>query len=77
MSTTCSLGAPYDAIVSSLGIHTLVGHGANESVIPPKYERVFELILGALNPGGHFVFADHVGLLPVYRQSHLTVLHEA
>lgn len=61
-------GAPYDVIISSLGIHALVGHGSDENDAQPKYQQVFKIILDSLIPGGHLVYADHVGVLPLYRQ---------
>ena len=64
-----SSGSPYDLIVSSLGVHTLAGHGLDEKSAVPKYRQVFYLISEALLPGGHFIYADHVGILPLYRQS--------
>ena len=65
-------GAPYDVIISSLGIHALVGHGSDENDAQPKYQQVFKIILDSLIPGGHLVYADHVGVLPLYRQSYST-----
>ena len=62
-------GAPYDCIVASLGVHTLVGHGATGEIAVSMYEKAFKLILSALKPGGHFIYGDHVGVLPLYRHS--------
>lgn len=64
-------GAPYDCIVASLGIHTLVGHGVSEETAVSQYTKAFQLIFSALWPGGHFIYGDHVGVLPLYRQLRL------
>jgi len=61
-------GSPYDCIVASLGVHTLVGHGVSGDAAVANYEKAFKLVLSALKPGGHFIYGDHVGILPLYRQ---------
>ena len=60
-------GSPYDCIVASLGVHTLVGHGVSDDAAVANYEKAFKLVLSALKPGGHFIYGDHVGILPLYR----------
>merc|ERR1712136_425839 len=64
-------GAQYEAVVGSLAIHTLVGHSVAKENIEYRYIKVFQVVLNSLKPGGHFIMADHVELLPVYRQLQL------
>jgi len=68
-------GSPYDCVTASLGIHTLVGHGVSTEAAVSQYTKAFQLILSALKPGGHFIYGDHVGELPLYRQ--LRLMEEA
>eukprot|EP00462_Mataza_sp_D1_P023717 CAMPEP_0175129218 /NCGR_PEP_ID=MMETSP0087-20121206/5349_1 /TAXON_ID=136419 /ORGANISM="Unknown Unknown, Strain D1" /LENGTH=214 /DNA_ID=CAMNT_0016411341 /DNA_START=71 /DNA_END=712 /DNA_ORIENTATION=+ len=74
-STLSLLGAPFHVIVSTLGLHVLVGHHADSNKATAGYKILFDLLFCSLLPGGHFIFGDHVGLLPVYIQ--LKLMEEA
>ncbi len=62
-------GGPYDLVVASLALHTIVGHDAHEQAeVESRYELLFQGVRDALLPGGHLLIADHVGTLSLYRQ---------
>merc|ERR1719430_1226329 len=68
-SGACLPGGPYDMIVASLALHTLVGHQAqSEEDVINRYKTVFEVIYKGLKPGGHLMIADHVGVCGLYSQ---------
>jgi len=43
--------------------------------LPERMKAVFQAIFNSLEPGGHLVFGDHVGAMPLFRQ--LQLLEEA
>ncbi|DBA02165.1 TPA: hypothetical protein N0F65_004800 [Lagenidium giganteum] len=74
---------PVDTIVGCLALHVLVekpqhyaqaGSNMPDTATLPvadQYERLFALMLRSLKPGGHFIFADHVGQLGLFHQLQL------
>jgi SAM-dependent methyltransferase len=36
--------------------------------VEERYEKLFEILYNSLRPGGHLIFGDHVGQLPLYQQ---------
>lgn len=66
-------GGKYDVIVSSLGMHVIVGHDSQgQQGLTDRYARLFKGLLLVLRPGGHLIFGDHVGNMGVGQ--HLEVL---
>lgn len=61
-------GGPYDVILASLALHTIVGHDTEGAEVESRYELLFRGIHDALTPGGHLIAGDHVGTLGLYRQ---------
>lgn len=61
-------GGPYDVIVASLALHSMLGTDAEGAEAEGKYELLLQGIRDALAPGGHLLVADHVGTLGLYRQ---------
>jgi len=62
-------GGPYNLIVATLALHTLVGHQAqDEERIRTRYKAALEALLRVLEPGGHLIIGDHVGTWGLYRQ---------
>lgn len=65
-------GGPYTLVVATLALHTLVGHQASPEEVearwePPslhlaRYRAALVAILEVLEPGGHLLVGDHVGL---------------
>ena len=74
---------PVDVVVGCLALHVLVekpkhyvkseSDTALETPLSTQeaYEQLFHLIYKSLKIGGHFIFADHVGQLPLYQQLRL------
>jgi SAM-dependent methyltransferase len=72
------LPQPVDVVIGCLAFHVLVErpkHYAQDSVhsngvtsVIEQYERVFRSIWNSLKPGGHIIFGDHVGQLPLFAQ---------
>jgi trans-aconitate methyltransferase len=61
-------GGPYDVILASLALHSIVGHDTAGAEAESRYELLFRSIHDALSPGGHLMIGDHVGTLGLYRQ---------
>lgn len=61
-------GGPYDVVIASLALHTIVGHEVEGAEAETRYELLFRGIREALEPGGHLLVGDHVGTLGLYRQ---------
>ncbi|KAG6611469.1 glucose-6-phosphate isomerase [Phytophthora cinnamomi] len=71
---------PVDVVVGCLAFHVLVERPAHyaqggegdeaEAALSTeaKYEQLFGAVYRSLRPGGHVVFADHVGQLPLFQQ---------
>lgn len=67
---------PVDVVVACLAFHVLTekpAHYANDEKdeglsVEEKYEYFFRAVWRALCPGGHMVFADHVGQLALFKQ---------
>ncbi|RLN20903.1 hypothetical protein BBJ28_00011454 [Nothophytophthora sp. Chile5] len=80
---------PVDVVVACLAFHVLAEKPAHyastapeTSASPPRlmtveatYEQLFRATWRVLRPGGHVVFADHVGQLPLFQQ--LKILQQA
>lgn len=65
-SDACLPGGPYDAVVNTLCMHVLVGHDTRATAATTGYSALFSQILASLKPGGHLIFGDHVGTLPLF-----------
>lgn len=61
-------GGPYDVIVASLALHSMLGTDVEGAEAEGRYELLLQGIRDALTPGGHLIVADHVGTLGLYRQ---------
>jgi SAM-dependent methyltransferase len=61
-------GGPYDVVVASLALHSIVGHDLDAAETETRYELLFQGIRDSLTPGGHLIVGDHVGTLGLYRQ---------
>uniref|UniRef100_K3WLR4 Methyltransferase domain-containing protein n=1 Tax=Globisporangium ultimum (strain ATCC 200006 / CBS 805.95 / DAOM BR144) TaxID=431595 RepID=K3WLR4_GLOUD len=76
-------GTPVDIVVGCLALHVLAenpahyqsnmqkGAAVQPAEKPPvetTYELIFRLIYNSLAPGGHLIFADHVGQLGLFAQ---------
>ena len=61
-------GGPYDVVVASLALHTMLSGEAEGAEAEGQYELLLQGIRDALTPGGHLLVADHVGTLGLYRQ---------
>ncbi|HET6567610.1 MAG TPA: class I SAM-dependent methyltransferase [Rhodothermales bacterium] len=68
-------GGPYNAVVASLALHAIVGHGVEGAEAESRYELLFRGILEGIAPGGHVMVADHVGTLGLYR--HMKAMERA
>ncbi|RLN98776.1 hypothetical protein BBJ28_00002976 [Nothophytophthora sp. Chile5] len=80
---------PVDVVVACLAFHVLAEKPAHyastapeTAASPPRlmtveatYEQLFRATWRVLRPGGHVVFADHVGQLPLFQQ--LQILQQA
>ena len=73
-------GGPYSLVVATLALHTLVGHQAQDeerirarssfeklSKFLLRYKAALEALLKVLEPGGHLIIGDHVGVWGLYR----------
>lgn len=81
-SETITNSMPVDVVVGCLALHVLTekpkhyeaeaGTGGTPVYsVEATYERIFGLIFNSLAPGGHLVFADHVGQLGLFKQLQL------
>lgn len=85
-SETITNNMSVDVVVGCLALHVLAekpkhyeaeagGSGSpSQQVVfsvEATYERIFQLIYNSLAPGGHLVFADHVGQLGLFQQLQL------
>jgi len=61
-------GGPYDAVVTTLSLHELVGENLSIHEAESRFELLFQSIRESLVPGGHLILGDHVGSLSLYRQ---------
>jgi tRNA1(Val) A37 N6-methylase TrmN6 len=69
-------GAPYDLIVASLSVHSILGsESADPAELEGRYELLCQGVRESLEPGGHFFVADQVSTLSLYR--HLRALERA
>ncbi|EGZ21128.1 hypothetical protein PHYSODRAFT_313483 [Phytophthora sojae] len=70
---------PVDVVVGCLAFHVVVERPAHyaqpgeedtegEMSMEDKYEQLFRVVWRSLRPGGHIVFADHVGQLSLFKQ---------
>lgn len=67
---------PVDVVVACLAFHVLTenplhySHEENEESlsVEEKYDILFRAVYRALCPGGHVLFADHVGQLALFKQ---------
>ncbi|KAG3115624.1 hypothetical protein PI125_g5374 [Phytophthora idaei] len=67
---------PVDVVVACLAFHVLTekpthyAQAEEEKTvsIEEEYEELFRAVWRALRPGGHIVFADHVGQLSLFKQ---------
>ncbi|KAH9128179.1 hypothetical protein LEN26_008038 [Aphanomyces euteiches] len=70
--------APFNVIVASLAVHVLVEQPAhyassNETGTPRRsveidYKRVFQMLYSSLQPNGHIIVGDHVGIASLFSQ---------
>ncbi|TYZ58258.1 hypothetical protein PybrP1_007935 [[Pythium] brassicae (nom. inval.)] len=74
--------APVDVVVGCLALHVLAERPAHyqsadvrsaggEQSVEATYEAIFRLLFASLAPGGHLLFADHVGQLGLFAQLQL------
>lgn len=84
-SETITNSMPVDVVVGCLALHVLAEKpkhyeaeagtsGNSQQVVysvEATYEQIFRLIFNSLAPGGHLVFADHVGQLGLFKQLQL------
>lgn len=61
-------GGPFDLVVASLALHSIIGHEVEEAEAESRYELLFRSIREPLRPGGHCIIGDHVGTLPLFEQ---------
>jgi SAM-dependent methyltransferase len=61
-------GGPFDVVLASLAVHSIVGSDLESAEAETRYELLFQGIAEALAPGGHLIVGDHVGTLGLYRQ---------
>ena len=61
-------GGPYDVVVASLALHSILGGESEGAEAEGRYELLLQGIAEALTPGGHLIVADEVGTLGLYRQ---------
>ncbi|GMF22415.1 unnamed protein product [Phytophthora lilii] len=69
---------PVDLVIACLAFHVLTekpAHYAQEgdnevqsTSVEEMYEQLFHAAWRAVLPGGHVIFADHVGQLPLFKQ---------
>ncbi|OWZ16114.1 hypothetical protein PHMEG_00010135 [Phytophthora megakarya] len=63
-----------DVVVACLAFHVLSEKPSHYQIQEEQvsaeeiYEKLFRATWRALNPGGHVVFADHVGQMPLFQQ---------
>lgn len=74
------LADPADVVVGCLAFHVLVekpkhyAGGTSEDTsreqlsVHKQYEQMFRAVWRSLKPGGHLIFGDHVGQLPLFDQ---------
>lgn len=72
--------APVDVVVGCLALHVLVERPAHynqhsvtasDQSVEATYDALFRLLFASLAPGGHLLFADHVGQLGLFAQLQL------
>lgn len=61
-------GGPYDVIVASLALHSMLGTDVDGAEAEGRYELLLQGVADALTPGGHLIVADQVGTMGLYRQ---------
>ncbi|KAG2777250.1 hypothetical protein PC129_g11914 [Phytophthora cactorum] len=75
-ATTQLCDEPVDVVVACLAFHVLTEKPAHYAQaeeektvsVEEEYEELFRAVWRALRPGGHVVFADHVGQLSLFKQ---------
>ena len=68
-------GGPYDAVISGLGVSSLLEPEADPAEAESRVELIFRSIRAALVPGGHLLVGDTVGVMGLYR--HLKAMERA
>jgi len=61
-------GGPFDLVVTTLALHSIIGHDVDQAEAESRYELLFRSIREPLHPGGHCIIGDHVGTLPLFAQ---------
>lgn len=61
-------GGPYDVVLASLALHSIIGHDMEPPEAESRYELLFQSVSDSLLPGGHIIVGDHVGTLGLFRQ---------
>ncbi|ETI56215.1 hypothetical protein L914_01129 [Phytophthora nicotianae] len=75
-ATTELYDEPVDVVVACLAFHVLTEKPAHYTQakeektisVDEEYEELFRAVWRTLRPGGHVVFADHVGQLALFKQ---------